>query len=91
MRRVADAIRPLVKSLQLECATVLHESLLLPVVTSGSETMIWMEEISRIRAVQMDNLRGLLGVKRMDSLKCTDKAVVWMKRLMVWPCGKDGE
>ena len=33
----------------------------------GSETVLWKEkERSRIRAVQMDNLRGLLGIKRMD-------------------------
>ena len=33
----------------------------------GSETMIWKEkERSRIRAVRMDNLRGLLGVRRMN-------------------------
>ena len=30
------------------------------------ETMIWKEkEMSRIRSVQMDNLRGLLGIRRM--------------------------
>ena len=29
--------------------------------------MLWKEkERSRIRAVQMDNLRGLLGIRRMD-------------------------
>ena len=41
-RRVAGAIRPLVTamSLQLECARVLHDSLLVPVLTYGSETMI---------------------------------------------------
>ena len=33
----------------------------------GSETMLWKEkERSRIRALQMDNLRGLLGIRRMD-------------------------
>ena len=33
----------------------------------GSETMLWKEkERSRVRAVQMDNLRGLLGIRRMD-------------------------
>ena len=56
-RRVAGAIRSLinVKSLQLECARVFHKSLLVPVLTYGSETMIWKEkERSRIRAVQMD-------------------------------------
>ena len=33
----------------------------------GNETMLWKEkERFRIRAVQMDNLRGLLGIRRMD-------------------------
>ena len=33
----------------------------------GSDTMLWTEEErSRIRAVKIDNLRGLLGIKRMD-------------------------
>ena len=46
---------------------VLHEALLVPVLMYGSETMLWKEKgRSRIRAVQMDNLRGLLGIKRMD-------------------------
>ena len=49
------------KSLHLQCARVLHESLLVPVFTYGSETMLLKEkEKSRIRTVQMDNLRGLL-------------------------------
>ena len=35
---------------QLECARVLHESLLVPVLTYGGETMIWKEkETSKIR------------------------------------------
>ena len=40
-RRDTDAFRSLVnaKSLQLECAKVLHESLLVPVLTYGSETI----------------------------------------------------
>ena len=70
-RRVASAIRSLVnaRSLQLECVRVLQKSLLVPVLTYGSETMIWREkERSRIRAVQMDNLRGLLDIRRMDKL-----------------------
>ena len=34
--------------------------------------MLWKEkERSRIRAVQMDNLRGLLGIRKID------KGVVW--------------
>ena len=54
-RRVAYAIRSLVnaKSLQLECARVLHDLLLMPVLMYDSETMMR----SRIMAVQMDNLR----------------------------------
>ena len=31
----------------------------------GSETMLWMEK-ERSRAVQMNNLRGLLGIRRKD-------------------------
>ena len=39
------------------------------VLTYGSETMIWREkERSRISAVQMDNLRGLLCIRRMDKV-----------------------
>ena len=33
----------------------------------GSETMLWKEkERSRITVVQMVNVRGLLGIRRMD-------------------------
>ena len=69
-RRVAGAIRPLLnaRDLRLQFARVLHDSLLLmPVLMYGSETMIWKER-SRIRAVQMDNLRGLLGIRRMNKV-----------------------
>ena len=67
-RRVAGAIRSLVNAmdLQLECARFLHETFLVPVLMYGSETMLWEEKRSRIRAVQMENLRGLLGIRRMD-------------------------
>ena len=68
-RRVAGAIRSLVNGryLQLECARVLHETLLVPLLMYGSETILWKEkERSRARTVQMDNLRGLLGIRRMD-------------------------
>ena len=68
-RRVASAIRSLVNAsyLQFDCARVFHETLLVPVLTHGSETMLWKKkERSRIRAVQMDNLRGLLGIRKMD-------------------------
>ena len=64
--------------MQLEYARVLHETLLVPVPMYGSETMLWKEkERSRIRAVQMDKLRGLLGNMRSDSPEYTDKGVVW--------------
>ena len=57
------------------------------------ETMLRKEEISRIRAVQMVNLRGLLGIRKMDRVpnewirelcgvtkgvdKRIDKGVLW--------------
>ena len=40
----------------------------MPVLTYGSEAIIWKKEMSRIRGVQMDNLRGLLGNRRMDKV-----------------------
>ena len=47
----------------------MHELLLVPVLTYGSETMIWRErERSRIKVVQMDNLKGLLDIRRMDKV-----------------------
>ena len=71
VRRVAGAIRSLVNvmSLQPECARVLHDSLLVPVLKYGSEAMIWRKmERSSIRVVKMDNLRGLMGIRRMDKV-----------------------
>ena len=70
-RRGAGATRSMVnaKDLQIKCARVLHETLLLPVLMYGSETMLWREkERSRMRDVQMDNLRGLFGIRRMDRI-----------------------
>ena len=61
---MAGAIRSLVNVIDLQL-----EGLLVPVLLYVSKTMIWREkERSRIRTVQMDNLRGLLGIKRMDSV-----------------------
>ena len=68
-RRVACAIRFLDngRDLQLECARVLFETFLEPVLLYDSETMLWKEkENSRVRVVQMDNLRGLVGIRQMD-------------------------
>ena len=43
--------------------------MLVPVLTYGSETMTWRKkERPSIRAVQMDNLRGLPGIRRMDKV-----------------------
>ena len=68
-RKVAGVIRSLVnaRDLQLECSSVLREILLVPVLMDGNETMLWREkERSRMRAAQMDNLRGLPGIRRID-------------------------
>ena len=63
-RRVAVAIRSPgnAMGLQLECARVLYELLLVPVLMYGSKTIIWKKrERSRIRDVQTD--RGLLDIR----------------------------
>ena len=58
--------------MQIECARVSHETLVVPVLTYASETFLWKEkERSWIRAVQMDNLRGLLGIRRMNRVPNT--------------------
>ena len=64
-RKVPDAIRSLgnARNLQLVCARVLHEALLIPVLLHGSEIMIWRKERSGIWVLQMENLRSLLGIK----------------------------
>ena len=70
-RRVAEDIisKVMGRSLQFQCIRVLHKSLLVAVLICGSETMPWEEyERYRIRAVQMANLRGLLGIRRMDKV-----------------------
>ena len=70
-RRFSGTIRSLVnvRDLKLECARVLYETLLVSILMYGSETMIWREKKRpRVRAVQMDNLRGLLGIRRLDRI-----------------------
>ena len=50
--RVGGGLQVNARSLQLEFARILYESLLVPILTYGSETMMWREkERSRIRAV----------------------------------------
>ena len=57
------------RNLQLKCASVLHESLVVPFRMYGGETMIWRKkERSRIRSVQMNILRGLLGIRRIEKV-----------------------
>ena len=49
---------------------LLHETLLIPILMYGSETILWNEkESSRIIAVQRNNLRGLLGIRRMGRVQ----------------------
>ena len=56
--------------LQLEFARVMYGTLFIPVLMYWSETMLWKEkEKSRVRAVQRDNLRGFLGIRRMDGVR----------------------
>ena len=66
-RRVAGAIRSMVnnKGLQFKRVRVLHETLFVPVLMYRRETMIRKERF-RITAAQIDNLGGLLGIRRMD-------------------------
>ena len=46
---------------------VLHETLLAPVPMYGNETMLWKEkERTRISIEQIDNFRGLLGIRMIN-------------------------
>ena len=66
-----------VRSLQLEYAKLLLKALLMSLLLYDRETMIRMEkERFGIRAVQMDNFRVLLGIKRMDRVPNA-----WMREL----------
>ena len=64
--------------MQLECARVMHETLLVPVLMYASETIIFKEkERSRISTVQMDNFRGLVGIRRMDRVPNPRVTELW--------------
>ena len=66
-RRNVGTIRSLVNAmvLQLECSRVLHDPLLVSVLMHGSKTVKWKEkEKYGIRALQMDNFKGLLGSRK---------------------------
>ena len=63
----------------------MHETLLVPVLTYGSKTLIWKEEErSRIRAAQIDKIRSLLGIRRMDRVPNA-----WISELCRMPKGVD--
>ena len=68
-RKVASGIRgagavkylPNARSLQFECARLLHASLLVPVLTYDSETMVW-------KVKERLSIRGLLCIRRMNKV-----------------------
>ena len=60
---------------QLEYARFLHETLFVPVLMYGNETMLWKERF-RIRAVQRDNLGGLVAIRRMNRVLIRDLCVL---------------
>ena len=73
-KKLAGAIKSLVngRCLHLDCARILHEVLLVAVLIYDSEAMIWREnekERSRIKIVQMENLRDLMGIRSMDKVQ----------------------
>ena len=80
---------------------VLYETLLVPVLLYGSETMLWKVKVrSRISAVQMDNLKGFLCIKRIDGVlntqirefsEVTKGVDERIDEGVLWPCGEDGE
>ena len=78
----------------------LHEILLVPVLMYGSETILVKEERSRIRGVQMDYLKGLLDVRRVDRIpNAWIREFCWVKKGLderidegvLRPCEDDGE
>ena len=71
-RKMAGAIKTLVnaKGLDIECTRVLHEAMLVQALMYGSEVMVWEKKYrTKVQAVQMDNLRGMLGVRRIDKMR----------------------
>ena len=80
----------------------MHETLLVPVLIYGGDTILWKEkERSRITGVQMDKFTGLLGIRRIDrvpnarirQLCRVTKGVDERRRCspMFWACGENGE
>ena len=65
------------RGLQLECARVLHGRLLVPVLLYGNEIVMSKNGRCGIRAVEIDNLKGLLGVTKTDRLPNAWIRVLW--------------
>ena len=58
----------MVRASNLQYAMVLPRGMVVPVLMHGSETVVWKEnEESRVKAVQIDNLNGLFGIRRMSA------------------------
>src|SRR5678816_2448976 len=71
-RKVVGEIKSLVdkKRLSFECARVLYEGKLLLVLMYNSETIVWNKRYrTKFQCVQMDNLKGVLGVRRIDKMR----------------------
>ena len=53
----------------------------MPVLMYGSQTLLWKEKKRyKVRAMQMDNLRGLRGIRRMDRIAGSRSVVRLRKR-----------
>ena len=85
IKKLAGMIRSLVctMSLRLECVRVLEEGLVVLVLMYVSEALVWREkERSRIRTVQMKNLKSFFGKKGMDGISNPQFRELWMKGLI---------
>jgi hypothetical protein len=74
-RRVAGIMSKIVNKhgLSVDCSRGLYESMLVPTLLYGSETIFVNErDESRIRAVEMDFLRRSIDVRRLDRVRNVD-------------------
>ena len=73
--RVSGALRPLVRSknVSLQAKKLMHNAILLPSITYGSETWTWLKkDESSINAVEMRSLRRMCGKKLTDRVRNED-------------------
>ena len=59
-------------NLQLECETVMHDCLIVPVLIFVNE-----KERPMVRVLRMENIRGLLGIRSAERILNTQVRVVW--------------